>query len=178
MMKRRLVFLVPLALFMGLAGYFYFGLGRDVTQVPSALIDKPLPDLDVPPLLDDMPGLKTADLKGKAQIINVFASWCVPCRAEHPIITKLAKQYGVKVNALNWKDKPEDAKAWLDKLGNPYATVGSDQKGRAGIDLGVYGVPETYVIDAQGRIRYKIAAPLQQRNLDQDILPLLKELNK
>lgn len=178
MLKQRLVFLIPLALFLGLAGYFFIGLGRDTSLVNSPLIDKPLPELDVPPLKDGKPGLKTADLKGEPQILNVFASWCIPCRAEHPLITQLAKKHGVTVNALNWKDKPEAALAWLEELGDPYTRIGKDQAGRAGIDLGVYGVPETYVIDADGRIRFKHVGPIQKRHLEQDILPLLEELRQ
>lgn len=178
MMKQRLIFLIPLVLFLGLAVYFFVGLGRDTSLVESPLIDKPLPELDVPPLKEGKPGLKTAELIGEPQLINVFASWCIPCKAEHPLITQLAKKHGVKVNALNWKDKPEDALAWLEELGDPYTRIGEDQAGRAGIDLGVYGVPETYVIDAEGRIRFKHVGPLQPRHLEQDILPLLEELRQ
>lgn len=178
MLKQRLVFLIPLLLFLGLAGYFFVGLGRDVTLVQSPLIDKPLPALDVPPLKDGKPGLKTSDFKGEPQIINVFASWCIPCRAEHPLITQLADKYGLKVNGLNWKDKPADALAWLEELGDPYTRIGADEHGRAGIDLGVYGVPETYLVDAEGRIRFKHVGPLQPRHLEQEILPLLEEMSQ
>lgn len=173
---QRLIFLLPLALFLGLAVYLFVGLGRDVSEVPSAMIDKPVPSMDLPPLKDGKPGMATPDFKGEVQVINVFASWCVPCRAEHPLVTQLAEEHGITVNGLNWKDKPADARKWLKDLGDPYARIGSDENGRAGIDLGVYGVPETYVIDAEGRIRYKHTGPLQLRHLKQDILPLIEEL--
>ena len=176
-MRKRLLFLVPLAAFVALAAAFYLGLGRDPTLIPSPLIGRPVPPFTAAALLQDHPGLSSTDLKGQVQIVNVFASWCVPCRAEHPLITDLSAQ-GVVVHGLNWKDKPDDARAWLSKLGIAYRRVGSDLTGRAGINLGVYGVPETYVIDADGVVRYKYTGPLQERIVQNEILPLLRALQQ
>ncbi len=174
-MNRKWLAGLPLLLFMIVAIYFAVGLTHDPQQLDSARLGQPMPDFTTPPLLADRPGLATADLKGKPQLVNVFASWCVPCRAEHPLITRLAES-GVTVNALNWKDDPVAARAWLAELGNPYSRIGADTSGRAGIELGVYGVPETYVIDAAGVIRFRHAGPLQERHLREDILPLLARL--
>lgn len=176
-MRKRLLFLVPLAAFVALAAAFYLGLGRDPTLIPSPLIGRPVPPFTAAALLPDHPGLSSSDLKGQVQIVNVFASWCVPCRAEHPLITDLSAQ-GLVVHGLNWKDKPDDARAWLSELGTPYRRVGSDLTGRAGINLGVYGVPETYVIDADGVVRYKYTGPLQERIVQNEILPLLRALQQ
>ena len=173
---RRLIFILPLVLFAVLAGYFALGLTRDPSILPSALIDKPVPEFTLPPLLKDGQGLASADLKGKVQLVNVFASWCVPCRIEHPVLMRLAKEQGVTVKAINYKDKPEDAVRWLNQGGNPYSAIGADQDGRVSIDWGVYGVPETYVIDAQGRIRYKVVGPVMPDEVERHILPLIKEL--
>lgn len=181
-MRSRLPYILPLILFAGLAVYFMLGLERasEVGNdfVPSALIGKPLPKMDLPPLVTGKPGINNEELLGEIQIINVFASWCIPCRAEHPIVTKMAEEYGLNLAGLNYKDKAKDATRWLNELGDPYARIGSDLSGRAGIDLGVYGVPETYVVDKEGIIRFRHVGPLQQRNLDDDILPLLKELSQ
>ena len=150
--------------------------GRDPSTLPSALIDKPAPALDLPSIHPDRPGLSAADLKGRATIVNVFASWCVPCRAEHPVLSRLARMDGVHLVGLNWKDKPEAARAFLAELGDPYERIGSDPSGRAGIDWGVYGVPETYVVDAEGRIRYKHVGPLSEEDLKGVILPVLHKV--
>ena len=173
---RRLIYILPLVLFVVLAGYFAVGLTRDPAVVPSALIDKPVPEFALPPLLNDGRGLATSDLKGQVQLVNVFASWCVPCRVEHPVLMRLAREQGVTVKAINYKDKPEDAVRWLNQGGNPYAAIGADQDGRVSIDWGVYGVPETYVIDAEGRIRYKVVGPVMPDEVERTILPLIKEL--
>lgn len=175
-MVRRLLFLLPLVVFAVLAGYFLIGLDKDPRIVPSALIDKPVPDFDLPPLLDDTPGLATADFGGKVALVNVFASWCIPCRAEHPIITRLAEEGVVEVYGLNWKDKKADATAWLKELGNPYHRIGHDLSGRVGIDWGVYGVPESYLIDKAGRIRYKHVGPIFSDTLKETLMPLITDL--
>lgn len=179
MIRRRLIFLIPLALFLVLAGYFAVRLlsGADPRAVPSALIDKPAPDFDLPGLYEGEPGFATADLKrGGPVLVNVFASWCVPCRAEHPLLMRLAEEEGATILGLNYKDTRADAKNFIEELGNPYARIGFDGAGRVAIDWGVYGVPETYVIDGAGRIRYKRVGPLQPRHLKEDILPLLEDL--
>ena len=173
---RRILFVAPLVIFGVLAGYFAVQLGEDPSIVPSALIDRPMPGIDTPPLLSDKPGVKTEELLGKVSILNVWASWCIPCRAEHPLINQLAQRDGITVHGLNYKDKRADAVAWLDELGDPYARIGFDESGRAGIDLGVYGVPETYIIGPDGHIRYKRVGPITPQILEDDILPLIRDL--
>lgn len=176
MTVRRILYLLPLLIFLGLSIYFAIGLGQDPKEIPSALIDKPVPQFDLPPLLSDRPGLVTGNFGGEVVVVNVFASWCIPCRAEHPLITRLAEEESIPVFGLNWKDRKEAATAWLAELGNPYARVGHDLDGRAGIEWGVYGVPETYVIDKQGRIRLKQVGPLFPDLLNEKILPVIREL--
>lgn len=173
---KRTLFLVPLGLFAALLLYFAAGLSHDPKLIPSVLIDKPAPDFALPPLPGHTQGLATADLKGgEVQLVNVFASWCVPCRIEHPLISALAAQ-GLAVRGLNYKDKPEDALEWLRRNGDPYRSIGADRDGRVGIDWGVYGVPETFVVDGQGRIRYKHVGPLTPEDLDGKILPMIESL--
>ncbi|CAK0753759.1 Thiol:disulfide interchange protein DsbE [uncultured Gammaproteobacteria bacterium] len=172
---KRAVFLLPLGLFAALLLYFAAGLTLDPKLIPSALIDKPVPVFDLPPLPGHSDGLATADLKGEVQLVNVFASWCVPCRIEHPLISALAAQ-GVPVRGLNYKDKPEDALDWLRRNGDPYRSIGADRDGRVGIDWGVYGVPETFVVDRTGRIRHKHVGPLTVEELEHKILPLIELL--
>lgn len=183
-MQRRVFYLLPLAVFLVLAVYFAVGLTKDPKILPSALIDKPVPDFTLPPI-EGGPGkgFATADLKdpaagGGVTIVNVFASWCVPCRVEHPVITRLADLKVAKVYGLNYKDKPQDALRWLAQLGDPYAAHGADTTGRVGIDFGVYGVPETFIIDNTGTIRYKHVGPLALEKLNTVILPFIKKLNQ
>ena len=173
---RHVLFGLPLLIFLGMSTYFAIGLQKDPSLIPSALIDKPVPAFELPPLLADIPGLATADFGGEVVIVNVFASWCVPCRAEHPIITRLAEQESIPVFGLNWKDKKADATAWLQELGNPYSRIGHDLSGRAGIEWGVYGVPETYIIDKQGRIRFKQIGPLFPGLVAEKVLPIIRKL--
>jgi len=176
--QRRLLYILPPLGFLALAALFWVGLGRDPGVLPSALIDQPVPEFDLPPLKDDKPGLASADLTGEVSLVNVFASWCIPCRVEHPIITRLAERDDVAVFGLNYKDKPEDAKAWLAELGDPYDRIGADRDGRVGIDWGVYGVPETFVVGRDGRIRYKHVGPLTAEAVAERILPLVEELRR
>ena len=175
---RIALYALPLLALTALVVWFALALapGRDPSAVPSALIDKPAPQIDLPSIYPERPGLSSADLNGRATVVNVFASWCVPCRAEHPVLTRLAREHGVPLIGLNWKDKPEAARAFLDELGDPFERIGSDPSGRAGIDWGVYGVPETYVVDAQGRIRYKHVGPLSEEDLNSVILPVLRQV--
>ena len=177
-MTRYLFSLIPVALFGAVAVYFSIGLQRDSRILPSALIDQAVPEFALPPLVDGKPGLDSAALQGEVTLVNVFASWCVPCRYEHPLLMRLTADGTVTVHGINWKDKPEDARKWLDELGNPYARIGSDQNGRIGIDWGVYGVPETYLVDAGGRIRYKKVGPMDQDFLDQKMLPMIEKLRQ
>jgi cytochrome c biogenesis protein CcmG, thiol:disulfide interchange protein DsbE len=172
------MYLLPVALFALLAIGFYGGLGTDTNVLPSPLIDKPAPPFALPPLaVTGESGFSTADLNGKVSLVNVFASWCVPCRAEHPVLNALSRTKRVPIYGINYKDKPEAARAWIADLGNPYTRIGADD-GRVGIEWGVYGVPETFVVDRMGRIRYKHVGPLTPDDLDRKILPLIASLEK
>ena len=175
---RRLVFLVPLALFLGLAGWFAAALfsGRDPRELPSALIDKPAPDFDLPSLGEGR--LSSASLRGQVTVLNFFASWCAPCRVEHPILLRMARQEKIRVIGIAYKDRPEDSRRFLAELGNPYRATGMDRDGRVGIDFGLYGVPETYVIDRQGHIRKRFVGPLSPAQVDRELLPLLRRLER
>lgn len=175
---KRLLLLLPLILFLGLVGYFAVGLRHDPSVLPSAMIDKPAPDFALGPVLDGVPGLSSQDLKGQVSLVNVFASWCAPCRVEHPLLTRLAREQGIAINAIAYKDKPEATRTFLAQMGNPFSRIGMDQDGRVAIDWGVYGVPETYVIDRQGRIRYRHVGPLMPREVEEKILPMIRELSK
>ena len=172
---RRLLFLVPLALFAVLAAYFALGLGRDPSVLPSALIDKAAPEFSLPGL-GERAGLATADLAGGVTLVNFFASWCAPCRVEHPLLMRLKQEGRVALYGIDYKDKPEDATRLLGQLGDPYGRIGVDRAGRTAIDFGVYGVPETYVVDASGRIRYRQVGPITADDYEQKLLPLLKQL--
>ena len=143
--------------------------------MPSALIDKPAPAFDLPPIVGRKDGLATADLKGRVSLVNVWASWCPPCRAEHPVLMTLARD-GVPIYGINYKDKPEDAMRFLKTLGNPFARIGADTTGRTAIDWGVYGYPETFVVDAAGRIRYRHVGPINPGQLDSIIRPILRKV--
>lgn len=175
---RRLLFIMPLLLFAGLAAYLGFGLTRDASVVPSALLDRPVPEFALPPLLPDGKGLATADLKGHVSVVNVFASWCVPCRAEHPMWMEFARTQDVPLYGINWKNDRDDAIKWLRELGDPYARIGFDPDNVAGVEWGVYGVPETYVIDREGHVRKKHVGPIFAEMLKEEILPLIRELQK
>lgn len=169
----RLLLFVPLILFIALVGYFAIGLTRNPTELRSVLIDKPLPAIDLPvPEKNDV-RFRSEDFTGKVSLLNVFASWCVACRVEHPVLLKLAAQKTVRIYGLAWKDKPEELKAWLEELGNPYELIGDDAKGRTAIDLGVTGAPETFVIDRKGRIRYKHIGPIDDYAWTNTLQPLM-----
>lgn len=174
--RRGWLFLLPVLVFAAVGVVLALGLGRDPQTLPSVLIDKPAPSFALPPLPGrDEHGFSSADLGGRPMLVNVFASWCVPCRIEHPVLDQLARE-GVTIHAINYKDAPEDALAFLRALGDPFTRIGADRQGRAAIDWGVYGVPETFVIDRDGRIRYRHVGPLQPRDLEQTIRPLLEKL--
>lgn len=181
----RPITIIPVAVFAALAAVFGVYLwqvgpgGKDISQIPSAMIDKPAPQFDLPPIAKlpeslKVPGFKTADLKGKVSLVNVWASWCPPCRVEHPVLMTLAEQ-GVPIYGINYKDKPEDAIRFLGQLGNPFKQIGVDNTGRAAIDWGVYGYPETFIVDASGHIRYRHVGQIYPHQLDSLILPLMKQ---
>lgn len=176
---KRSIYLVPLAVFAILVVYFAVGLTKDPKIIPSALINKPVPAFMLPPLAGGgKPGFSTATFKGRVSVVNIFASWCLPCRAEHPFIERLAASGGAPVYGLNYKDKPKDALKWLADLGDPYTAIGSDLDGRAGIEWGVYGVPETFIIDKTATIRFKHVGPVTADVLDSQLLPLIRELKR
>ena len=173
---KSLRFLIPLALFVGLAWFLYAGLSLNPREVPSPLIGKPAPAFALPRLDDPTQTVKREDLLGKVWVMNVWASWCAPCREEHPLVVAFARERKVPVIGLNYKDRPGDARTWLERMGNPYAATLIDFDGKVGIDFGVYGVPETFVIDAQGVVRFKHVGVLTRQVISQKIEPLLKEL--
>jgi cytochrome c biogenesis protein CcmG/thiol:disulfide interchange protein DsbE len=170
--------LIPLVVFVALVGFLLVGLFRDPREVPSPLIGKPAPSFTLAQLHEPAKTLGPNDLKGKVWLLNVWASWCVSCRDEHPLLVELAKAKIVPIVGLDYKDEPQAGKGWLAKLGNPYDVSVMDSDGRAGIDWGVYGVPETFVIDKQGTIRYKQIGPVTAESLQKKILPLVRELQK
>jgi cytochrome c biogenesis protein CcmG/thiol:disulfide interchange protein DsbE len=169
-------YLIPLGIFIILVIFLARGLTLNPHEVPSPLIGKPAPDFLLPHVQDANQQFGRKDLLGKVTLLNVWASWCVACRQEHPLLVQLARSGQVDIYGLNYKDTREDAMRWLNQLGNPYKVSAFDQEGKVGIDYGVYGVPETYVIDKQGIIRYKLIGPVTPENLNKDILPLVKEL--
>jgi len=173
---RSLQFGIPLAVFALLAGFFAAGLVHDPREVPSPFIGKPAPAFKLEQLHDAKLAFAPEDLKGKVWLLNVWASWCVSCRVEHPLLVEMSKQRVVPIVGLNYKDRREDGVGWLAKFGNPYALSAFDSDGHVGIDYGVYGVPETFVIDKQGIVRYKQIGPLTPEALEKIILPLIRQL--
>ena len=172
-MKR---FLIPLGIFIVLVGFLAVGLRLNPREVPSPLINKPAPSFTLPELTDPSRMFSEKDMLGKVWLLNVWASWCVSCREEHPVLVAFSKRKIVPVYGLNYKDDRKDALAWLARLGNPYAKSIMDRDGRVGINYGVYGVPETYVIDKKGVIRYKQIGPVTPEILDAKIVPLVRKL--
>lgn len=168
--------LLPLVVFLVLAAVFAIGLRLDPREIPSVLVGREVPHFALPPVQGRQAGLSDADLHGQVSLLNVFASWCTECRVEHPFLLGLAQRGEVPVYGLNYKDKPADAQAWLDQLGDPYSRTGADLDGRVAIDFGVYGVPETFVIDASGRIAAKHIGPLTEQAYRETIAPLIRRL--
>lgn len=173
---KALKFVIPLAVFALLAAFLAVGLTRDPRQVPSPFIDKPAPGFSLQQLADEKLAFTPDDMKGKVWMLNVWASWCVSCRVEHPLLVEMSRQGVVPIVGLNYKDTRDEGIQWLAKFGNPYALSAYDVDGKVGIDYGVYGVPETFVIDRQGVIRYKQIGPITPEALEEKILPLLKRL--
>ncbi|MBU3622947.1 DsbE family thiol:disulfide interchange protein [Polynucleobacter sp. AP-Latsch-80-C2] len=171
-------FLIPLVIFIILVVFLAIGLNRDPHEVPSPLINKPAPAFEIAQLEQPNKIFSPASMKGQVWILNVWASWCVACREEHPVLVELAKSQIAPVIGLDYKDKREDALAMLSRQGNPYTLSAFDGNGRVGIDYGVYGVPETYIIDKAGVIRFKHIGPITTELLSQKIYPLVSELKK
>jgi cytochrome c biogenesis protein CcmG/thiol:disulfide interchange protein DsbE len=176
----RLLFLLPVLIAAGLVAIFWRGLdaNRDPSALPSALIGKAVPAVDLPGLADGAPRLDLAAFKGQAIAINFFASWCIPCRAEHRLLQQLTAEFGLPVIGIAWKDKPADARAFLAELGDPYAATGEDESGRTGIDFGITGVPETFLLDKDGIVRYRMAGPITPDSLRSVLAPVIAELTR
>ncbi|HKW36358.1 MAG TPA: DsbE family thiol:disulfide interchange protein [Burkholderiales bacterium] len=171
-------FAIPVAVFIALLVLLGVGLRLDPREVPSPLIGKPAPHFELPELHEATKTFSERDMRGKVWVLNVWASWCVSCREEHPVLLDLAKSGAVPIYGLNYKDKREDGLAWLKGMGDPYKISIFDFDGRVGIDYGVYGVPETYVIDKAGVIRYKRIGPLTPQIVNDTLLPLVRELDR
>lgn len=174
---RRMAFIIPIIVFSGIAIAFAIGLTLDPKKLPSMLIGKTVPDFNLPPVEGRRLGLSDENLKGQVSLVNVWASWCKECRAEHPLLMDLANQEIVSIHGLNYKDKPVDAQNWLDNLGDPYTRTGADRDGRVAIDWGVYGVPETFVVNQEGEIVYKHIGALSASIFNEKILPIILKLN-
>ena len=180
--RRRMIVFIPLVAFLALAAVFVLRLGAgDPSRIPSALIGHPAPRTDLPPLAGlerdgkPVPGLDSADFEGQVTVLNVWASWCVPCRDEAPLLMTLAADSRVRVVGINYKDQPDNARRFLGRYGNPFAANGTDGNGRAAIEWGVYGVPETFVIGRDGRIAYKLIGPITPDNLDTALKPAIEQ---
>lgn len=174
---RRAVVFLPLLLFAAIGVFLAVGLTMDPRLVPSPLIGKPVPAFSLPPVRGRTLGLASADLKGEVSLVNVFASWCVACREEHPVFMQIKRDGIVPIHGLNYKDQPADAARWLDEMGDPYTRTGADLDGRVAIDWGVYGVPETFVIDREGTIAYKHIGAITPAIWNQTLLPLIRKLH-
>jgi cytochrome c biogenesis protein CcmG, thiol:disulfide interchange protein DsbE len=178
--RRPLLMALPLLLFAALAVLFWFRIGSgDPSRIPSALIGHPAPPTVLPPLEDlldgtaQVPGLDPAALKGKVSLVNVWASWCVPCHEEAPLLSELAKDKRLQLVGINYKDAPDNARRFLGRYGNPFAIVGVDANGRASIEWGVYGVPETFIVGRDGTIRYKLVGPITPDNIGMVLKPAI-----
>ncbi|MCT8268477.1 DsbE family thiol:disulfide interchange protein [Afifella sp. JA880] len=171
---KRVWLVLLLVLFMALVAIFWKQLGEDASQVPSALIGKEVPDFDLPPLYEDGKGLKTADLEEGVHLVNIWASWCGPCRGEHPVLMQLSEDDRFDVTSINYKDEGENARRFLGTLGNPFDRIATDSTGRTAIDWGVYGVPETFIV-RDGIIVYKNVGPLNTKAFQTDFMPALEK---
>jgi cytochrome c biogenesis protein CcmG/thiol:disulfide interchange protein DsbE len=171
-------YLIPLGLFIVLVVFLAIGLSRDPHEIPSPLINKPAPAFQLTQLHEPTKSFKAEEMRGKVWLLNAWASWCVSCREEHPLLLEFSKSSPAPIYGLDYKDSRDDALSWLNEFGNPYVLSAFDADGRVGIDFGVYGVPETYVIDRNGVIRFKQIGPITREVWEQTILPLIKDLNK
>ncbi|WP_025771375.1 DsbE family thiol:disulfide interchange protein [Thioalkalivibrio sp. HK1] len=173
----RWLYPLPVLLFALIALSLYLGLKRDPTLVPSPLVGKTVPEFDLAPVQGRNLGLSSQDLKEAPSLVNIFASWCVACRHEHPLLLDLDRAGTIAIHGINYKDDPQAASRWLDDLGDPYTRTGVDAEGRIGLEWGVYGVPETFLVDAKGRIVYKHIGPLTRQDIDGILLPLIRALD-
>jgi cytochrome c biogenesis protein CcmG/thiol:disulfide interchange protein DsbE len=168
---------IPLIVFGVIAVFLMIGLNMNPREIPSPLIGKPVPEFSLPSLEQPETSISNKDLLGKVYLLNVWATWCVSCRAEHQTLVELSRGGKIEIVGLNWKDEREKAQAWLRQLGNPYVANIFDKKGRTAIDLGVYGAPETFLVDSQGIIRYKLAGPITHELFKERFKPLIEQLN-
>jgi cytochrome c biogenesis protein CcmG/thiol:disulfide interchange protein DsbE len=183
MATRRLLMLLPLFLFLALAALFLYRLGAgDPSRIPSALIGRPAPETNLPPVAGlnaadgkPLPGLAAADFKGAVTLVNVWASWCVPCHDEAPLLETLSADKRIRIVGINYKDQPDNARRFLGRYGNPFAAAGADQNGRASMEWGVYGVPETFLVGRDGTIAYKLVGPITEANLDKVLKPEIEK---
>ena len=181
--RRRLLVLLPLFVFLALAALFFFRLGSgDPSRIPSALIGQPAPETDMPPVAGlaardgkPLPGIATADFKGAVTLVNVWASWCIPCHDEAPLLNTLAADSRIRLIGINYKDQPDNARRFLGRYGNPFAAAGADGNGRASMEWGVYGVPETFLVGRDGRIAYKLVGPITEANLERVLKPEIEK---
>ncbi len=180
--RRRVIVLVPLFVFLGLVLLFLISLySGDPSRIPSALIGHPAPQTDLPPVAgldrtgEPVPGIDAASFKGAVTVVNVWASWCVPCHDEAPLLMQLAQDNRLRLIGINYKDEPDNARRFLGRYGNPFAAAGADENGRAGIEWGVYGVPETFVVGRDARIAYKLVGPITADNLDTVLKPEIEK---
>jgi len=176
MAKIRGALFIPLAVFIGIGVFFGIGLTLNPREIPSPLVGKPAPEFALEAVRGRSSGLASDDLRGEVSMVNVFASWCAACREEHPVLLDIKRSGAVPVHGLNYKDQPDAASAWLDKLGDPYSRTGADVDGRVGIDWGVYGVPETFIVGRDGHIAYKHIGPITEEAWNKKILPVIRTL--
>jgi cytochrome c biogenesis protein CcmG/thiol:disulfide interchange protein DsbE len=174
----RLAFVIPVAAFAALLVWFAAGLERDPGYLPSMLIDRPAPDFDLPPIAGRERGFSTEDLQGRVSMVNIFGSWCATCAIEHPVLMEMAREGVAPIYGLNWKDKPGAGAAWLAGRGDPYAAIGDDADGRVAIDFGVTGAPETFIVDATGRVRHKHVGEITRDDWRRVLKPMIEDLKK
>jgi cytochrome c biogenesis protein CcmG/thiol:disulfide interchange protein DsbE len=180
--RRRLLLLLPLIIFLALAALFFLRLGSgDPSRIPSALIGRPVPQTELPPVAglmrdgEPIPGLKSSDFQGAVTLLNVWASWCVPCHDEAPLLMQIAADKRIRIVGINYKDQAVNARRFLGRYGNPFVVIGADENGRASIDWGVYGVPETFLIGRDGRIAYKLVGPITAQNVERLLKPEIEK---
>ena len=180
--RRNLFVLLPLVAFLALAALFLFRLGAgDASRIPSALIGRPVPETSLPPLAglerdgQPVPGIRPAGFKGEVTLVNVWASWCVPCHDEAPFLAQLAQDARIRLVGINYKDQPDNARRFLNRYGNPFVATGADSNGRASIEWGVYGVPETFLVGRDGRIAFKLVGPINADNLARVLMPEIEK---
>jgi cytochrome c biogenesis protein CcmG/thiol:disulfide interchange protein DsbE len=178
MIVRRLLFLVPLGAFVLLVAYFIVGLQRDPSLIPTVLVNRPVPEFELPPVEGYLEGFSSEDLKGEVSLVNIFGSWCIACQIEHPLLMELSEKNEIPIYGIDWKDPPGAGFAWLEENGDPYTKIGDDASGRVAIDFGVTGAPETFIVDRHGRIRYKQTGPITPLIWERDMAPIISKLRE